>query len=376
MWRSAPTPKPLYGDEEDFFALKSILSDAHRCGHCANHGFERPQVNLHQFEHRLHLEKLKALTSEHLARTDPLTLVIGGVSFGGAGKSQVVLHIAENLLCLGLGQICILGHGYKGKVSRLKARIVNLGESNAIQQFGDEAVMMSRRLGDQVPIIVGGNWRDRWNFAVDLGAKMIISDGGLYTANLPRHISLTVLSSSQRERLFPFGDLTRPPSKWIHGPQTWRWTISSPQKLLHEDSHLKILDLDSKAETLKEYGSYELFSQTRLCHFEDADGRLHPSNWDFINRQKRFGVISAIANPNRITKHLELLNIHIERTVFLKDHSLIPTNLQDLVRRDGDFFWITTEKDRMKFPIPPSNLITSILTLEPLPKKVDDQKFF
>ena len=191
------------------------------------------------------------------AKSEPLTLVIGGVTLGGSGKTQVVKYLAKRFLEHGCQKLFILGHGYLS-LSDKHARqpcIVDCTNDSSFEYYGDEAVMLASEfhfdslstqskqlsftknvssgigLGDEViieekiKVVVGGSWSAKWRRAKELGAQVIICDGGLYTQNLIRHVGITVLSSYDRLALLPWGRLSRPTSLWATGPNYLLWGI-------------------------------------------------------------------------------------------------------------------------------------------------------
>ena len=297
-------------------------------------------------------QDVKQLISQQMSARSPLTLTIGGVTLGGAGKSQVVLHIAESILKIGIERLYILGHGYRAKDLDKTVRVVDDFNQKGAELYGDEAVMMKSRFGNSVTVLVGGEWSERYQVAYEMGAQVILCDGGLYTAKLRRHLNVTVSPRPCRHRLIPFGDLTRPIRFWARGPQTWLWFVhSSPTLCVNmEDVRLQ-----------RKYESELLFTLSNISHFEDYQGvKIDPLQL----KGESCGIICAIARPQRLISLITSLGIRVHQSITLRDHDLMSRQHIKRVKAEPRLRWITTEKDKMKFSPPPANLIIAILHLE------------
>src|SRR6266436_8443284 len=92
-----------------------------------------------------------ALYDRSLARAQRLrgpVVSIGNLSVGGSGKTPFVLLLGELLLARGV-KFDILSRGYGRKTKG----VMLVDPAGTSQDFGDEPLLMTRRLG--VPVIVG-----------------------------------------------------------------------------------------------------------------------------------------------------------------------------------------------------------------------------
>ena len=265
----------------------------------------------------------------------PFTVSVGGVTLGGSGKTQVVKHLAR-ILAQYSDFVFILGHGYKAVHSAIQPIIVYPKATEPVQLYGDEAVMLAHSL-QNVRVVVGGSWLDKWYLAKDLGAKIIVTDGGLYTSNLPRHIGLTVLSSVDRFNILPCGHLTRPFKYWAHGYQYLLVGLCSQNSDFTMD-----FPMDATG-----------------CVIPKAFVHLHSQRkshdlkfWE----NRRVSGICGIAKPLRFKNLLIDLGLQINDWITVPDHHQFSEQQISHISSNQEELWVTTEKDAMKFESPPQNL--------------------
>lgn len=339
VWRSVPPSEPV--EPRTLSVLKAIILGQ-------------------RVSARERSELLKELTHRS-QRLDPFTIVVGGVTLGGAGKSQAVSHMAEAILLIGAPSIYVLGHGYRSQSKRGVVRELRSVDRRACITYGDEAVMIHKRLSKlttdhSAAVLVGGKWRERWEFARVSGASLIISDGGLYTSSLPRHLSVTIIPLPSRYSLLPFGDLTRPPHRWATGAQCWYWSIRHMSPLLEYDDRQWPIECPS----------FILHSEIKVQGFIDYRGTLLTVEEvrDRLN-SSQVSVICAIAKPQRLIHTLQRLGLNVKQVIACRDHQVFSDRHLNLIEEDTSV-WITTDKDDMKFNHKPPNLLTLSIHLKML----------
>ncbi len=134
------------------------------------------------------------------------TIVVGGLTSGGDGKTPLVITLASLLAERG-ERPALLTRGY-GRSSRRSAPFLVSPKDNATTA-GDEALLLSRR----ALTIVGA---DRWasaKMARELGATVVILDDGFHSRQLAADISLLVVDSDYgagNGRCLPAGPLRAP----------------------------------------------------------------------------------------------------------------------------------------------------------------------
>ncbi len=139
---------------------------------------------------------------------------IGSLSAGGAGKTPVVVMLAELLAARGF-DVRILTRGY-GRSGRAIEHVDTSGDA---ARFGDEPMMMARRLagdGDGAEVWVGANRYRAGRLAEEAGdatARRVIYllDDGFQHRKLARDADIVLLTRQELEdSLLPMGNLREP----------------------------------------------------------------------------------------------------------------------------------------------------------------------
>jgi tetraacyldisaccharide 4'-kinase len=130
---------------------------------------------------------------------------VGNLSVGGSGKTPFVLMLGELLKARGI-QFDILSRGYGRKTHG----VALVDPSGSPQQFGDEPLLMARRLG--APVIVGERRYEAGVFAEQkFGPQFHLLDDGFQHRTLARDFDIVLLTSEDaRDRLLPTGRLREP----------------------------------------------------------------------------------------------------------------------------------------------------------------------
>jgi tetraacyldisaccharide 4'-kinase len=130
---------------------------------------------------------------------------VGNLSVGGSGKTPFVLLLGDLLKQRGI-KFDILSRGY-GRRSRGVA-LVDPGGSP--QDFGDEPLLMARRLG--VPVIVGEDRHQAGVFAESkFGPQLHLLDDGFQHRSLARDFDIVLVTpEDSRGSLLPAGRLREP----------------------------------------------------------------------------------------------------------------------------------------------------------------------
>ncbi len=131
---------------------------------------------------------------------------VGSISVGGAGKTPLVIRLAELLVAAGM-QVVVLSRGY-GRDSTATERVVPDGSP---QRFGDEPLMIARNAG--VPVFVGVN-----RFAAGLLAERSLEPSGVHLLDdgfqhrqLERSVDIVLVGKQDLEdTLLPAGNLREP----------------------------------------------------------------------------------------------------------------------------------------------------------------------
>src|SRR5689334_4541452 len=148
------------------------------------------------------------LTARRVARSGwraPVPVICcGNVTVGGAGKTTLVLDIAQRLRRRGTN-VHILLRGYGG--SARGPRLVQPGDSAAL--VGDEALLLS----GAAPTWTGADRAASARAAVAAGAQLLLMDDGLQNPTLEKTFCLLVIDGGSgfgNGRVLPAGPLREP----------------------------------------------------------------------------------------------------------------------------------------------------------------------
>ena len=245
-------------------------------------------------------------------------VVIGNITVGGAGKTPLILYLAQRLRAAGY-RPGIVSRGYGATTTT--AREVSTGSS--VDEVGDEALLLQRRSG--VPVFVG---RDRVAAARALLAahpqcQPILCDDGLQHYALKRDLEIVVLDRRgfMNGWLLPAGPLRESGTRLNHVDAC----------VLHEASVAVAADVPVFRMRLAGERFYLLGDAGRTCDAAALRGlRLH--------------AFAGIGEPQRFFDHLARLGLHVEGHAFADHH---PFCAEDFAI-DADAI-LTTEKDAVKF---------------------------
>ena len=137
-------------------------------------------------------------------------VVVGNITVGGAGKTPLILHLAQALVAMGR-QPGIVSRGYGASASH--AREVRLDSS--VDDAGDEALLLKRRSG--VAVYVGHHRAAaaRALLSAYPQCDLILCDDGLQHYALQRDLEIAVIDRRglMNGWLLPAGPLREPVSR-------------------------------------------------------------------------------------------------------------------------------------------------------------------
>jgi len=130
---------------------------------------------------------------------------VGNLSVGGSGKTPFVLLLGELLKARGV-RFDILSRGY----ARRTRGVIPVDPAGSSRDFGDEPLLMARRLG--VPVVVGEDRYAAGRFAeTKFGPQLHLLDDGFQHRALARDFDLVLVTPEDaRDRLLPAGRLREP----------------------------------------------------------------------------------------------------------------------------------------------------------------------
>lgn len=241
-------------------------------------------------------------------------IVVGNITVGGAGKTPVVLWLANWLLAQGR-RPGIVSRGYGGQASEVPQFVTPASDPSRV---GDEPVLLACRAG--CPVAVS---RDRVAAArlliADHNCDVIVSDDGLQHYALARDVEIVVVDGARRfgnGELLPAGPLREPLSRLraVEFIVTDRNPRSGEYLIARHCSNFVAVTSDE---------------------FSTA-----PSAW----RGRRVHGVAGIANPTRFFDSLCALGLDVVRHPF-PDHYLFQAGDLAFAER---LPIIMTEKDAVK----------------------------
>lgn len=130
---------------------------------------------------------------------------VGSVSAGGAGKTPFVILLGELLRARGIA-FDVLSRGY-GRQTR---GVLMVGPNGAAEDFGDEPLLIARRLG--CPVVVGEDRYLAGKFAEEkFGERWHLLDDGFQHRRLARDFDIALLTTGDvKDHFLPEGRLREP----------------------------------------------------------------------------------------------------------------------------------------------------------------------
>ena len=134
-----------------------------------------------------------------------IVISIGNLSVGGSGKTPFTIALGELLKARNI-KFDVLSRGYGRKTKG----VLDVNPSGSAYDFGDEPVLIARRLG--VPVIVG---EDRYQAGLaaerKFGPELHLLDDGFQHRALHRDYDIVLVTpDDSRDRLLPAGRLREP----------------------------------------------------------------------------------------------------------------------------------------------------------------------
>ena len=276
----------------------------------------------------LRLERwLQARHRERRRSLQNAVLSIGSISSGGAGKTPVVLALAQ-LLQQREYAVRILTRGYK-RSSRLVERVDPAGDP---ERFGDEPLLLAQR--SSLPVFVGANRYEAGLLAQndpETGMIVHLLDDGFQHSQLTRDLDLVLLTSKDvNDVLLPAGDLREPLA-----------ALRRADVIILREDEADTLE-NFLAALTRESGAPPIWHIRRSLHFP-SPAALTP---------KRLLAFCGIARPESFYSMLTQASLLPAATISFSDHHRYTARdidrLLDRARSSGADGLATTEKDAVK----------------------------
>lgn len=286
---------------------------------------------------------------------DARVISVGGISFGGAGKTPMVIYLAKTALEMAdrIGKTAVVSRGYRRNTSG--SIIVSDGKKvrASVYEAGDELYMIARRV-DKIPVIADENRiRGAGTANERFGVKNIILDDAFQHRSISRKVDIVMLEPEVAlgySRYFLRENLASLKRADI--------IVSLDAGDYQREVIIKIISRHSGAELFfgirkpKSFRALKDSSAKTVRHIQ----------------QLKTAAFCALANPGRFGDTLKKMGIHPVNILSFPDHCSY--DLKDLDRiahyfvTAGAEALITTEKDAVKLPPVLSGLPIYYLTID------------
>ena len=258
------------------------------------------------------LYRLRIFKTHHLSVP---VVVVGNITVGGAGKTPLVIWLAEHFKELGL-KPGIISRGYGGSAEYWPQQVVPGSDPAAV---GDEPVLISQRTN--CPVSVGPD-RVAAAMAIQryLDCDVIISDDGLQHYALGRDVEIVVIDGERgfgNEYCLPAGPLRENVSRLKSVDMVVSNGTTGPGRFIMQLGNIKVINLLDPTQSKK---------------------------LDDFKTEKMVYAVAGIGNSERFFKQLENAGIKIERMGFPDHHKYS----EDDLKIAGDTPLLMTEKDAVK----------------------------
>lgn len=253
---------------------------------------------------------------------------VGNLIVGGAGKTPVVIYLADWALRAGQ-RVAILSRGY----GRASTAAVHWSSETPrlpdVTQVGDEPRLIARRL-PAVELFIDADRLTAARAAKAAGCTVAILDDGYQHQQLARDVNLLIDAGIGNGRLLPAGPLREPLSAAARADVLWARDGAR--------------DLAASPAATRVSATHEV--TTALA----PDGTEQPI-WKLKNR--RVIAFAALARPSRFLKDLADAGANVLESHLFSDHAAFtPADIRRLEQaaERNDALLVTTEKDRERLP--------------------------
>lgn len=250
-------------------------------------------------------------------------VVVGNIVVGGAGKSPLVAYLVRELEALGY-KVGIVSRGYGAHKPIQKPILLN--SSSAVEQVGDEPLMLFRQLG--CPVAVCPERSQAVALLAEQGCDLVIADDGLQHYAMARDLEICTFDSQRlwgNGWVLPAGPLREPLAR----TQTCDYLIFNGEAF-----NGKAFKAKSFSMTLK---------PSQLCSLAD-DTAISAERLAALQAGQRLFACAGIGNPERFYNTLQAQGFSFEPYSFPDHHAF---TAEDFAAAKGRAI-VMTEKDAVK----------------------------
>jgi tetraacyldisaccharide 4'-kinase len=276
---------------------------------------------------------------------------VGGATLGGSGKTPVAVALARALAERG-ERVALVGHAYRARPGA--ARVV--GPNDDVRQVGDDALFAARVLAPFGAEVVVAPTRQS---AIDLAcrtSRQLVLDGVLQARPARLARSLLVVDGAR-----PWGNGLHPPAGDLRASRDALLAAADLIAIVDGDPSANSVDLVSGRSSRVDDSRPSIGIHTRIERAIEPGGS--PVTLDELACAS-FGLLLAIARPDRVVRSLEQRGLRAEASIDLGDHGAAsPAALERAAAKKARVSaWLTTAKCATK--LPPRLAGAPILTLD------------
>lgn len=267
-------------------------------------------------------------------------ICVGNLNVGGTGKSPMIEYLLN--LLKDRAVVASLSRGYKRSSKGFKL----LNGAEAAKEVGDEPLQFKRKFR-QALIAVDVDRRNGIQKLMNEGAEVILLDDAFQHRKVKAGFNILLTAYGDlyvNDFMLPTGNLREPT---VGAERADLIVVTKcPSNLTKEEqerikSRLKLRNYQQLFFTYISYGE-EVQNENARIPIEE-----------FGNR--KFSLVTGIANPRPLLKHLEKLQLNFKHHEFPDHHNFTPDELEKL---GGEELLLATEKDyvRLKDHLPQEKL--------------------
>ncbi len=277
----------------------------------------------------------------HAVKLYKPVISIGNITWGGSGKTPVVIETAKYILSLQKTPV-ILSRGYRRKTATKESIAVRDGEKilNTLEMSGDEPYMMAQKV--ECPVIIGADRVQSAELAKKFSPDVFILDDGFQHWRLKRDLDVVCINAGNpfgNGMIIPAGILREKLTSLKRAGIIIITNCDSVGGNILAEIQNKIYSITDKQPLLAKYGNFKIKNifGTNYMPFE------------FFQNKKVF-MVCAIGSPSNFRKSIEKFGFLPEKEFVFRDHHEYLTEDMTSIFRDigSDGIIITTEKDAIK----------------------------
>jgi tetraacyldisaccharide 4'-kinase len=274
------------------------------------------------------------------------SICVGSILIGGAGKTPLGVKIVEKLINENK-KVGVILRGYKRKIKR---DLIIKGEEYSPYEISDEAYIYLKKFKDKIVI---GLSKKREKIAEEIkknfDVQIFVLDDAFQYLKYRFSKNILILPYKiflKKENFFPFGKLRED-----YGGIKRADILVINKKF----DYLKEEDKEFIKKILKRFGFEKnfYFMSYIFKYFKNSKDEIIPLE---KIKDKKIFAFCGIGDANSFFNFLIKKNIKFEKVKFRDHHFYSKKEIDEIFSKNYDYF-ITTEKDIIKFKEPPNNLI-------------------